>query len=53
MTDVLYISGIIAFVAVMLGFMFVYGRRTGGSEFDGSGPAATSDDGDARRSVAG
>jgi hypothetical protein len=34
MTDVLYVIAIIAFVAVMLGFMLLNGRRPDRPEFD-------------------
>ncbi len=45
MTDVLYFIAIIAFVAVMLGFMFLYGQSPDRPEFDAPGRAA-----DVRRS---
>jgi hypothetical protein len=53
MTDVLYVAAIIAFFAVMLGFVYLYGRKAGGPEFDVSGLAAESDVQDAPRPVTG
>jgi hypothetical protein len=53
MTDVLYVVTLIVFFAMMLGLVFLYGRRTCSPEFDASGLVAKSDGLDPLRSAAG
>ncbi|MGD0313370.1 MAG: hypothetical protein ABSC90_13020 [Acidimicrobiales bacterium] len=51
MTNVLYFAAIIAFFALMLGFVFCHGRKADSQEFEASGLSAEGDDHDALRSV--